>query len=105
MKYDILLTSQASKDLRSIFEYIAFDLCSIESAKNQLEKLEKGIMSLNNMPERFRIYNKEPWQSLGLRIMPVDNYQIFYIPNNKSQTVNVIRILYSRRDIDTHLKI
>ncbi|MFR5076693.1 MAG: hypothetical protein ACLTDX_01095 [[Clostridium] innocuum] len=38
-------------------------------------------MGLNQMPERFLGYEKEPWHSRGLRIIPVDNYCVFYIPD------------------------
>lgn len=27
-----------------------------------------------------RVYEKEPWLSRGTRIMPVDNYMVFYFP-------------------------
>lgn len=55
------------------------------------------------MPERFCVYDKEPWKTRGLRIMPVDNYLVFYIPDKKTQTVTVIRVMYGRRDTDKQL--
>ncbi len=55
------------------------------------------------MPERFRSYDKEPWQSRGLRIMPVDNYCVFYIPDQEKQVVTIIRVMYGKRDIDSQL--
>ncbi|MCL6557843.1 MAG: type II toxin-antitoxin system RelE/ParE family toxin, partial [Firmicutes bacterium] len=85
MNYEIQLTPEAQNDLRSIFEYIAHDLQSVQNAAGQLDRLEKGIASLHQMPERFRAYDKEPWRSRNLRIMPVDNYLIFYIPDHDVQ--------------------
>ena len=35
--------------------------------------------------------------------MPVDNYLVFYIPCRDMQTVDVIRVLYGGRDLDTQL--
>lgn len=104
MTYSVKITEQAEFDLKSIFEYIALDLQSLEIAVGQLERLEKSIMGLNVMPERFRLYEKEPWHSRGLRIMPVDNYLVFYIPDHEVKTVYVIRVMYGGRDIDAHLK-
>ncbi len=56
MNYEILITSQAEKDLREIFKYIAYDLQSPLSALHQLERIEKKIYSLHSMVERFRLY-------------------------------------------------
>jgi len=74
MNYEVRLTTEAENDLRGIFEYIAFELQSPQNAAGQLDRLEQSIMSLDQMPERFRVYEKEPWHSRDLRIMPVDNY-------------------------------
>jgi len=52
----------------------AFELQSPENASGQLNRLEESIMGLNQMPERFREYENEPWHSRGLRIMPVDKF-------------------------------
>lgn len=103
MNYEIQLTPEAQNDLRSIFEYIAYDLQSVQNAVGQLDRLEKGIASLHQMPERFRAYDKEPWRSRNLRIMPVDNYLIFYIPDHDKGTVTILRVMYGGRDIDRHL--
>ena len=89
MNYEVRLTTEAENDLRGIFEYIAFELQSPQNAAGQLDRLEQSIMSLDQMPERFRVYEKEPWHSRDLRIMPVDNYLVFYIPNHEEQTVKI----------------
>ena len=73
MNYEVRLTIEAENDLRGIFEYIAFELQSPQNAAGQLDRLEQSIMVLDQMPERFRVYEKEPWHSRNLRIMPVDN--------------------------------
>ena len=103
MKYEIRLTTKAENDLRGIFEYIAFDLQSVQNAAGQINRLEQGIASLDQMPERFRTYEKEPWYSRDLRVMPVDNYLVFYIPNHEKQTVTVIRVVYGGRNVDRQL--
>lgn len=104
MTYKIILTKQADTDLRAIYEYIAFTLLEPETAVRQLERIEKGILSLNEMPERFRVFEKEPWYSRGLRQMQVDNFIVFYIPNADDEIVTVIRIMYERRDINKQMK-
>lgn len=103
MNYEVRLTTEAENDLRGIFEYIAFELQSPQNAAGQLDRLEQSIMSLDQMPEWFRVYEKEPWHSRDLRIMPVDNYLVFYIPNHEEQTVKIMRVIYGGRDIDKQL--
>ena len=103
MIYEVRMTPEAKNDLRGIFEYIAFDLQSVQNAAGQIDRLEKGISELNQMPERFRKYEKEPWHSRNLRVMPVDNYLVFYIPDQTTGIVTVIRVMYGRRDADRRL--
>lgn len=104
MKYKVNVTAQAATDLRTIFEYIAYDLLAGQNAVNQLDRLEQAILSLDEMPERYSLYDKEPWKERNLRIMPVDNYLVLYIPQKEEKTVTVIRVMYGRRDIDAQLK-
>lgn len=104
MKYEIILTKQADADLRNIYEYIAFTLFEPGIAAGQLERIEKGILSLDEMPGRFRLFEKEPWHSRGLCQMSVDNFIVFYIPKIEDKTVTVIRVLYSGMDIDKQFK-
>ena len=82
MIYEVELSEQADSDLRGIFEYIAFELQSPENAIGQLDRLEEQILSLDTMPERYRKYEKEPWKSRGLRVLPLDNYVVLYIPDS-----------------------
>ena len=105
MIYEVEVSEQADSDLRGIFEYIAFELQSPENASGQLERLEKHILSLDTMPERHRRYTKEPWKSRGLRVLPVDNYAVFYIPDTDTKVVTILRIMYVGRDIDNQLKL
>ena len=81
MIYEVELSEQADSDLRGIFEYISFELQSPENASGQLDRLEEQILSLDTMPERYRKYEKEPWKSRELHILPVDNYVVLYIPD------------------------
>lgn len=103
MIFEIEVSDQADIDLRNIYEYIASELQSPENASGQIDRLEKSIMGLDQMPERFREYEKEPWHSRGLHIMPVDNYCVLYIPNMKKVMVTIIRVMYGGRDIDAQL--
>lgn len=103
MIFEIEISEQADADLRGIYEYIAFELQSPENASGQLDRLEESIMSLDHMPERFHEYENEPWHSRGLRLMPVDNYCVLYIPDKEKALVTIIRVMYGGRDFNTQL--
>ena len=101
--FNTTFTEQAENDLRGIFEYIAFDLLSPENAAGQLDRIEEKILSSGEYPEKFRQYEREPWESRNTRVVPVDNYVIFYIPDKTKKLVTVIRVMYSGRDVDKQL--
>ena len=53
---------------------------------------------------RYRVYDKKNWRERNMRIMPVDNYLVFYVPTHDDRTVTVMRIMYGGRDIDRQLE-
>ena len=103
MIYEVKMTGQAELDLRGVYEYIAFELQSPENASGQLDRLEEQILSLDTMPERYRKYEKEPWKSRGLCVLPVDNYVVLYIPDSDKKVVTILRVMYAGWDIDNQL--
>lgn len=103
MIYSVKISKQAENDLRSIYEYIAFELQSLQNAQGQIGRLESNILKLKEMPERFSAFEKEPWKSRNLRVMPVDNYLVFYIPDKLTETVNILRVMYGGRDTEKQL--
>ena len=103
MIYSVKISKQAENDLRSIYEYIAFELQSLQNAQGQIGRLESNILKLKEMPERFSVFEKEPWKSRNLRVIPVDNYLVFYIPDKLTKTVNILRVMYGGRDTEKQL--
>ena len=103
MIYSVKISKQAENYLLSIYEYIAFELQSLQNAQGQIGRLESNILKLKEMPERFFVFEKEPWKSRNLRVMPVDNYLVFYIPDKETETVTVIRVMYGGGDTEKQL--
>lgn len=99
MNYKISVSLQAKNDLIRIYRYIADDLLSPDNAERQLDRLYDSISSLDEMPDRFRIYDIEKWRGRNLRVMPVNNYLVFYVPDSDNQSVTVIRVLYGGQDV------
>lgn len=97
MIYSVNISSQADKDIRAIYEYIALTLMSPENANAQLSRLEDRINKLDNLPKRFPKYKNE------IRFMPVDNYLVFYTVDDVSKNVSILRVMYGKRNIEKTL--
>ncbi len=56
------------------------------------------------MPKRYKVKDREPWHSRNVRLMPVGNFVVIYFIDDIEMKVNIIRIMYGKRDIDSELK-
>lgn len=101
--WTVIYTEQAEADLRGIFEYVAFILLAPENAKRQTGRIIDAIANLNYLPLRHQLYAGEPWRSRGLRVLPVDNFLVFYLPLERKKRVAIIRIMHSGRNIKQQL--
>lgn len=98
--YSVVYSPKAKADLRAIYAYIAFDLQSPDTAEGQVNRIRKEIRSLDFMPSRYSIVDWEPWKSVGMHKVPVDNFVIYYSVNTENRIVTVIRIFYVGRDAE-----
>ncbi|GHU82597.1 addiction module toxin RelE [Clostridia bacterium] len=103
MTWAVYYTEQAEIDLQGVYEYIAYTLLEPETAKQQARRIMGAADSLDHMPMRHRLHSSEPWHTRGLRVLPVDNFLVFYLPVEPQHTVAIIRIMYGGRDVDRQL--
>lgn len=103
MIFNVVYSFEARQDLRDIYEYIAYELLEPDTAAGQTNRIMKAAYSLEQMPMRHRLYEEEPWNSQGLCFLPVDNYLIFYLPDETNNIVNIIRIMYGGRYVKRQL--
>lgn len=104
MRWKINYTRHAREDLKAIYEYLAFELLVPDTASRQSDRIMKAVRTLNNMPERYKVYEEEPWKSQNLRYFSVDNYLVFYLPKKEIGVINIVRIIYGGRDIKRQLE-
>ena len=97
-EYNVILEMTAVLDLRGILDYITDILKQPEAAERIFLSIEKNVMTLNFMPARHSIVRDEPYATLGVRMMLVENYIAFYIIDEVNLEVRVLRILYKRRE-------
>lgn len=97
-QYVIRVTAQARQHLRLIRDYLAIDLRQPEIAKKLLELLQKEISTLSYMPYRVKLIEEMPWRDMGFRKIRVKNYYIYFWGNDDTREVNIIAVIYVRRD-------
>lgn len=97
--YSVIYSPEARNDIKDIYSYIAFELLVPGTAESQMNRIRKAIRSLDFMPSRNPIVDWEPWKSMGMHKVPVDNFVVFYTVDSTALTVTIIRIVYGGRDI------
>ena len=101
MRFDVLLTEHAERDLEELHDYIA-EHDTPGSAARVLDRIEKALQSLSAFPDR----GSHPKELLALGIR--EYRQIFFKPYRMiyrimKQRVHVYLIVDGRRDMQTLL--
>ncbi len=99
-EYKIIYSSESLTDLIDIYNYISFDLLSPEVTVRHNLKIRNKIKTLSLMPERYQLVDWESWRSIKMRSLPIDNFIVFYLVNDKTKTVSIVRIFYAGRNIE-----
>ena len=103
-RYRVQYSPAAYEDLRAVYRYIAWELQAEATAQNQTARIRRAVRTLDSFPRRHPTLDWEPWMSMGLRKMPVDNYYVFYRVDEDRATVTILRIFYAGRDIENIIK-
>ena len=99
MSWSIRYDPEAEQELDCIFAYIRDVLVEPEIAKKQVARIASAADDLDHFPLRHRLCDFEPWRSRGVRTLPVDNFLIFYHPDETTHIVTIFRIIYGARDL------
>ena len=98
-QYRIQYSPAALDDLKDIYAYLAYGLKAPSMARNQANRINAEIGSLDFMPCRYEQVDWEPWKSMGMRKVPVNNFVVFYKVDLDAMTVTVFRIVYGGSDV------
>ena len=97
-KYKIAVSEPAENDLRDIVRYISSQLSAPITALRMMDTIEEAIAGLSDAPKKYPVLSDDRLQAMGYRKLLIKNYIIFFSIDDNSNTVNVERILYARRD-------
>ena len=98
MKYNIVRTDKAEEQLREIIFYIADDSGSIDVALNYLDKIEKAIKCLKELPMSGSIPRYSILRKQGYRVLIVERHLLFYKIDENKKEVIIYAIVDGRRE-------
>ncbi len=96
--FRIEVSAPAESDLRLLARYISNELYEPELALKKMDTIDEAILSLRSLPKRNALVLDERLAQLGFRKLLVKNFIVFYIVNEKQNTVNIVRVLYAQRE-------
>ena len=97
-RYLVKLTPHAVAQIQETIAYISKVLLVPDTARLWADRLEKEIGTLDIMPARFPLLDREPWRSIGYHKMPVQNFIVYYFIDEEAKTVWVTAVVCARRD-------
>jgi toxin ParE1/3/4 len=98
-KYNVKISSKASKDIEAIYRHIALNRLSPENAKGQADRIKEAILKLDTFPQSHQERTKGIYAGNGYRQLIIDNYIAIYEIKEQEKIVRVITVQHQRRNI------
>lgn len=94
----IEFSKDAKNDLVDIYRYIKYNLQEPNIANKLIDTIEKEIYKLQESPTIYSIIDDDFIRNLEIRKFKINNYIVFYRFNKDRSIVEIIRIMYARRN-------
>ncbi len=98
--FSVIYSDTAIDELREMRRYIARDLDNPEATRKWYENIISSAESLAKFPKRYGVRCQDS-KGNEMREFPVKKYAILYSVNDSNNTVNISRVIYAGRDIET----
>ncbi len=98
MTYGIHITNKGEHDIIEAADYTEFTLLNPAAADSLLDAIEEEAGKLIFMPEKHQIIDDPVLKKWEIRMIPVKKYLAFYVIDENSHTVHIVRFLYGRRN-------
>lgn len=99
MAFRVKYSEQSADDLAGIINYISDELYSPQAAERLFDMVDEKIEILRENPYLFPLYHDDKLSAKGLRFAVIGNYLMFYIIDDCNSIVNIVRIVYGKRNI------
>ena len=97
-EYKVEISDLAKQDIRDTVLYIKYALQEPATADRTIKAILDAIFTLEDMPLRIGLVNDERLAEKQIRGLYVKNYTVFFQVSEALKTVQIIRVLYSRRE-------
>lgn len=97
-RYELSILPLFEDDLNEIVDYITYRLRNPIAAENLVDEVEKAIDERLSSAEAFEPYHSNRERTYPYYRIQVRNFTIFYVVIGN--TMEVRRIIYSRRDLN-----
>ena len=98
MKYTLHITLSAERDINDAADYIEYTLMNPQAADALLDAVEETLLTLRDNPMRVRAIPDPALEAWGVRFIRINNYLAFFVVDEKGGRVNILRVLYVRRN-------
>ena len=100
MQYKIEYSSLADNSINEIYDYISNILLEPKTAQNIVLGIISTINSLSELPKKHKLCDEEFLKNKNIRSTHFKNYKILYFIDDKSYTITIVNIFYSKRNIN-----
>ena len=97
MSYKLHITKKAESDLNAAADTIEFILLNPQAADSLLDKVERELSSLTEMPQIHRLADDSFLKPHGIWFILINNCVAFFLINEEEKTVRILRFLYGKR--------
>ena len=102
--FDYVFTETAEADIDGILEYIARELQNPDAASAFADELEKKIDEICKSPKSGRPVDNKYLIRTDVRRFLEKNYTAYYIIDEDSQMIVILRVVYTKRNLDRVLR-
>lgn len=103
-EFNYRLSKKAEEDLDNIISYIAVELSNKKAATDFIKKLQNSIEQVCLFPENGAPVNNDFIFDIDIRKKIIGNYIMYYLPDLSKKIIYIVRIVYSKKNMDEILQ-
>lgn len=104
MSWKIKISEQYRSDLKETLLYIYEELANPNASQRLADEVKKKYDILSDNPLIHAVVDDIYLAYFGIRLCVIRNYMLFYIADEETNTVYILRFLYARRNWTDILK-
>lgn len=98
MVYKYRIIREAKQDIEDIVNHISTVLCNPEAAVDFLNEFDRKLEIVCETPKIGTVITNELFIRDNIRRIILKNYYVYYFIDGQNKIINVMRVVYNRRD-------